>query len=61
MTTDLNTTYKNPIPTPCVLLCKAEIVRQDGRKVFVNGTIEDGQGKVYSTGEGMFIERRSRL
>lgn len=53
---DLNTNYKKPVPTPGVVLCTASWVKQDRNKIYVNATIEDGQGKVYTMGEGMFIE-----
>ena len=53
---DLNTNYKKPVPTPGIVLCTATWVKQDKNKIYVNGTIEDGSGKIYTTGEGMFIE-----
>jgi thioesterase superfamily protein 4 len=42
-------------------MCTAKIERQDGRKVYVHATIEDGSGMVYSIGKGLFIEVRSKL
>lgn len=58
---DLNTTYKKPVPAPGVVLCKAEFVRRERNKTFVRGSIEDGMGTVYTTGEGMFIEVKTKL
>jgi acyl-coenzyme A thioesterase PaaI-like protein len=52
---DLNTNYKKPVPTPGIVLCTASWVKQDRNKIYVKGTIEDGNGKIYTTGEGMFI------
>lgn len=59
--TDLNTTYKKPVPVPGPLLCTAKIERQDGRKLYVRATIEDGMGTVYTTGECMFVGVKSKL
>ncbi|KAF2712481.1 hypothetical protein K504DRAFT_373193 [Pleomassaria siparia CBS 279.74] len=55
----LNTNYKKPVSTPGVILCTAKFIRQDRNKIYANGTIEDGNGTVYSTGEAMFIETQS--
>jgi thioesterase superfamily protein 4 len=30
--------------------------RKDRNKIYIMGTIEDGLGTVYTTGEGMFVE-----
>lgn len=59
--TDLNTVYKKRIPVPGLVLCTAKIERQDGRKVYVRATIEDGEGTVYTTGESLFVETKPRL
>ena len=59
--TDLNTVYKKPIPVPGPVLCTAKIERQDGRKLHVRATIEDGTGTVYTTGECMFVEVKPKL
>jgi thioesterase superfamily protein 4 len=58
---DLNTTYKKPVPTPGALLCTAKVERQEGRKLYIRATIEDGAGTVYTTGEGLFIGVKPRL
>jgi acyl-coenzyme A thioesterase PaaI-like protein len=52
----LNTNYKKPVPTPSTVLCTAKYVKTERNKIYVNGTIEDGKGTVYTTGEGMFVE-----
>lgn len=58
---DLNITYKRPIPTPGIILCTAKVERQDGRKLFVRATIEDGAGAVYTIGDALFIEVKPKL
>ncbi|KAJ4412304.1 hypothetical protein N0V91_000775 [Didymella pomorum] len=61
LTAYLNTVYKKPVPVPGPLLCTAKIERQEGRKLFVRATVEDGEGTVYTTGECLFIEMRPKL
>ncbi|KAF2191419.1 hypothetical protein K469DRAFT_720423 [Zopfia rhizophila CBS 207.26] len=57
----LTTNYKKPVPTPGVILCTAKFVKQERNKTYVRGTIEDGQGTVYASGDGMFVEPRSKI
>ncbi|KAF2645054.1 hypothetical protein P280DRAFT_487523 [Massarina eburnea CBS 473.64] len=52
----LNTSYKKPLPTPGIVLCTAKFERREKNKIYVQGTIEDGQGTVFTIGEGMFVE-----
>ncbi|KAH6616581.1 HotDog domain-containing protein [Boeremia exigua] len=61
LTAYLNTVYKKPIPVPGPLLCTAKIERQDGRKLYVRATIEDGEGTIYATGDCMFIKAKPSL
>lgn len=55
MTVSLNTTYLAPVRTPGAVLVTSHIVRQDGRKLLLAGTIKDGDGKVLAKGEGLFL------
>ena len=59
--TDLNTTYKKPLPTPAVVLCTAKFIRREKNKIYIRGTIEDGMGTVYTTAEAMFVETKAKL
>lgn len=55
MTAYLHITYKNPIPTPGVVLGRSWVDKQTGRKIFGKATIEDGNGVVLAIGEALFI------
>ncbi|KAH8591597.1 thioesterase family protein-like protein [Bisporella sp. PMI_857] len=55
MTAYLNVNYKKPVTTPSVVLCRASVDRVEGRKLYVKGSIEDGNGTVLSTAEALFI------
>lgn len=54
-TSDLNIKYKKAVMTPCILICRAKIVREKGRWVETMGWIEDGQGTVFAEGWGAFV------
>lgn len=55
MTAYLHVGYKRPVHTPGYVLVKAGLEKKEGRKIWVSGTIEDGQGNVSTTGEALFI------
>ncbi|EAT84575.1 hypothetical protein HBI56_179300 [Parastagonospora nodorum] len=61
MTAYLNTTYKKPIPVPGTILCTARFEREEGRKLYVRGTIEDGSGTIYTIGEALFIKLKPKM
>ncbi|KAI5854233.1 HotDog domain-containing protein [Tricharina praecox] len=54
----LNVTFKKPVPTPTVVLCRGKVVKREGRKIFVTATVEDGVGGVYAEGNALFIKVR---
>lgn len=55
MTAYLKVDYKKPMNTPGVVLCRAWVEKKEGKKLLVKGTIQDGEGTVLSTSEGLFI------
>lgn len=57
-TAELTIKYKKPVVTPCVLLCRARIVREAGRWIELVGWIEDGEGTVFAEGRGAFVKAR---
>lgn len=59
--TDLNTTYKKPVPTPSTVLCRVKIVRRERNKIYLGATVEDGQGTVFTVADSMFVDVRSKL
>jgi thioesterase superfamily protein 4 len=49
--------YKKPVPTPSFILIRITLDPKSAtRKIFVNGTIESGNGVVYTGGEALFLE-----
>jgi acyl-coenzyme A thioesterase PaaI-like protein len=61
MTAYLNTTFVKPVATPNTLLTVARLVKLDGRKLLLEGTIEDGEGVVLAKGEGLFVGLKPRM
>lgn len=56
----LNTTYSRPVPVPGVVLLTASLVRREGRKLFVEATVQDDKGVVLSKADVLFIETSGR-
>ena len=46
-TAQLTTKYRRTIKTPQVVLVRGRVVRKEGRKIFVKGTIEDKDGESF--------------
>lgn len=61
MTAELTVKYQKPIPIPGVVLCRSWVVKTEGRKVWIKGVLEDGNGAVYATGQSLFIKFREKL
>lgn len=60
---DLNVTYRKPVPTPGPLLCTAKIEREEGngRKLFIQTTLGDGNGTIFTSAEALFVKATAML
>lgn len=61
VTAYLNTTYLKPVKTPGTYLFTVRLNRAEGRKIFVEGIMEDEHGQKLARAEAMFIETREKL
>lgn len=61
MTAYLNVTYKKPLPLPSIALSTAKFTKVDGRKHYVRGTLEDGNGQIYAIAEALFVEMKPKI
>ena len=61
MTAYLNMRFFKPVPTPSTILVRARLAKSEGRKTFLEGTIEDENGVVYGRAESLFVQLRSSL
>jgi acyl-coenzyme A thioesterase PaaI-like protein len=58
-TAELTVMYKKPLPTESCVLVKGEQVKREGRKVWMEGSIEDAVGgKVFVEARALYIEPR---
>jgi len=59
MTAYLNTKYLAPVPTPGVILATANVEKQEGRKIWIKGTLKDNQGKELTIAECLYIQAKN--
>lgn len=58
MTAYLNTTYLAPVRTPGIILATARVTKQEGRKMWISGTLEDSERKVMAKSESLYIQAK---
>ncbi|KAM0328029.1 hypothetical protein ACHAQA_005430 [Verticillium albo-atrum] len=61
MTGYLNTTYLKPVKVPGTYLCRARVLRVEGRKCFLLGTVEDENGTVLAKADSLYVAVREKL
>ena len=61
VTAELTVKYEKPMPIPGVVLCRSWIEKTEGRKVWIEGVLEDGKGLVFATGRSLFIRFKEKL
>ena len=61
VTGELAVKYERPLPIPGVVLGRAWLEKIDGRKVWIRGLLEDGNGLVFATGQSLFIKFKEKL
>ena len=61
LTKYLHVNFEKPIRTPGAAVCRVWLTKIDGRKMWVSGRMEDGQGNVYITAESLFVNVGPKL
>ncbi|KAI3316536.1 HotDog domain-containing protein [Xylariaceae sp. AK1471] len=62
LTASMNVEFKKPLATPQVVIATATLNRIDGRKLYLNYAIKNGNGKEFARGEGVWVSaRKERL
>lgn len=54
----LESDMRKPVPLGKVLICEGAIQRIEGRKIYSDGIIRDGDGVVYVEARGLFVQLR---
>ena len=57
-TATMTVDYKAEISTPGVVLCRGWAESVEGRKIWVKGVVEDGEGRVLAVGRALFVAAR---
>ncbi|KAI1272294.1 HotDog domain-containing protein [Xylaria sp. FL0933] len=61
MTAYLNTRFIRPVSTPATVLARARLTKVEGRKVFLQGTLEDEKGIILAQADALFVMLKSSL
>lgn len=61
VTAESKLVYKAPLPTPSLVLVRVWVHKHEGRKVWVQGSMEDGHGLVYATSEALYITLKAKI
>ncbi|KAI2469414.1 Thioesterase/thiol ester dehydrase-isomerase [Annulohypoxylon bovei var. microspora] len=56
-TVRFTTNFRRAVRTPQVVLIRGRVIRRDGRKLHVRGTIEDKDGNIMAEGDGLWLDR----
>jgi acyl-coenzyme A thioesterase PaaI-like protein len=60
-TANLNIDYIKPLFTPAWVLVRAHVERNEGRKVFVHASVENGEGGIYAKAVVLFIKPKTSV
>ncbi|CAF1328969.1 unnamed protein product [Adineta steineri] len=60
-TANLNIDYKKPLLVPSWVLVRAHVDRVEGRKAYINATVENGEGEIYAQAVVLFIEPKKPI
>lgn len=55
MTVEITLRFKRVIPLPSVVLCRAVCRRLEGRKMWIEASLEDGEGEVYCEADTFWL------
>ncbi|RMJ22919.1 Thioesterase superfamily [Aspergillus sp. HF37] len=61
-TAAVNVSYKKPVPAPGAIVCRTWLEkRSGGRKLWLRGRIEDGEGTLYADAESLWVEVKRKV
>lgn len=58
VTAELTMKYLRPVLTPSTVLVVVKLTKSEGRKAWIDGTIEDSTGNILVKASGLFIEAK---
>jgi acyl-coenzyme A thioesterase PaaI-like protein len=57
----LTVTFKSPVYAPGIILATAKMGRVEGRKMFLEATIQNNQRVIYATADALFVRKKETL
>ncbi|KAK0627116.1 HotDog domain-containing protein [Immersiella caudata] len=60
-TVQFNTMFRKAVKLPQVVLVRGRVVKKEGRKIFVRGSIEDKDGNLLGEGDGIWVQMGSDI
>ena len=61
VTAELNVRYKRSVSLPGVVLCRAKATKREGRKVLIQGTLENGTGTIFCEADSVCVLKKEKL
>ena len=58
LTAYLNTRYFAPVPTPGIIMGTAKVIKNEGRKITIRGTMEDSTRRELAVAECLFVKAK---
>lgn len=59
VTAEFSLCYRRPVPTGEKLVVRGEVMRSEGRNIFIEGTIFDGEGNALTTCDARWVRLES--
>ncbi|KAK4150921.1 HotDog domain-containing protein [Chaetomidium leptoderma] len=56
-TATMTTKFLKPVKLPGVVMVRSRVVKVEGRKIYVRGSIEDGDGNLMAESEAMLVDK----
>ncbi|KAI1776873.1 Thioesterase/thiol ester dehydrase-isomerase [Hypoxylon cercidicola] len=60
-TVGFTTRFRRAVSPPQIVLVRGRVVRKDGRKIHLRGTIEDKDGNIMAEGEGLWLAMNKKV
>lgn len=60
-TVSLKIDYKKPLMTPGAVVCRSWFTKMEGRKLWTESTVEDGQAAVFASGQATWVDIGARI
>ncbi|KAK3294808.1 HotDog domain-containing protein [Chaetomium fimeti] len=56
-TATMHTSFLKPVMLPGPVIVRSRVIRRERRKIYVRGTVEDGEGTIMAESEAMLVDK----